>query len=121
MCPPPTLLWLWAAGYNRHYLQHVSGLRDPAGSTSVGKYRSGRAQPFGMRKRKINATSPLRATGTLLLIALHNGFSKPLIIRLYFRKLQIKKLMKLSLKGTGVHNEAIALCQHQRSKLYSRY
>lgn len=32
---------------------------------SVCKYRSGRVQPFGMRERKINATSPLRATGTL--------------------------------------------------------
>lgn len=31
---------------------------------SVCKYRSGRVQPFGMRERKINATSPLRATGT---------------------------------------------------------
>lgn len=32
---------------------------------SVCKYHSGRVQPFGMRERKINATSPLRATGTL--------------------------------------------------------
>lgn len=32
---------------------------------SVCKYRSGRVQPFGMREKKINATSPLRATGTL--------------------------------------------------------
>lgn len=30
----------------------------------------------------------------IYLIALHNGFSKPLIIRLYFRKLQIKKKKK---------------------------
>lgn len=32
---------------------------------SVCKYRSGGVQPFGMRERKINATSPLRATGNL--------------------------------------------------------
>lgn len=29
--------------------------------------------------------------------------------------------MKFSLKGTDVHNEAVVLCQYQRSKLYSRY
>lgn len=56
----------------------------------------------------------------IYLIALHNGFSKPLIIRLYFRKLQIKKKKKrldeiLVLKGPVCCNECIASSQHRRS------
>lgn len=65
ICSPPVLPWLWAAGYNRHCLRWVPGLRIQRDHRSVCKYHSGRVQPFGMRKRKINATSPLRATGTL--------------------------------------------------------
>lgn len=40
----------------------------------------------GFKERKINASHSLQTAGTYIhLIALHNGFHKPLIIRLYVR------------------------------------
>lgn len=43
-----------------------------------------RRQPSGIKEREINASHSLRTAGTYIhLIALHNGFHKPLIIRLY--------------------------------------
>lgn len=48
----------------------------------VCKHCTSRLRPSGIEERKINASHSLRTAGTYIhLIALHNGFHKPLITR----------------------------------------